>query len=194
MLLASSVRAQVENFDEALKNTLLAHHQRHVPQVIVKGSEVTLVYAPDMEWTKSAAHDDVAKMDALNCLKADYEFKLHNPTHRLHDYFRVVEYSSWSKQASQIDAFHVDVALWIRHQPQADFAQARQGLLKAARPCNSWLKMGYIMAISWPFFCVNQEIVEIQVLLTHSLFACDILRRLLRRVSLGKSTSAPLRF
>jgi hypothetical protein len=46
MLLASSVRAQVENFDEALKNTLLAHHQRHVPQVIVKGSEVTLVYAP----------------------------------------------------------------------------------------------------------------------------------------------------
>ena len=98
MLLASSVRAQVENFDEALKNTLLAHHQRHVPQVIVKGSEVTLVYAPDMEWTKSAAHDDVAKMDALDCLKADYEFNLHNPTHRLHDYFRVVEYSSWSKQ------------------------------------------------------------------------------------------------
>jgi hypothetical protein len=32
------------------------------------------------------------------------------------------------------------------------------------------------------------------VLLTRSLFACDILRRLLLRVSLAKSTSAPLRF
>jgi hypothetical protein len=41
---------------------------------------------------------------------------------------------------------------------------------------------------------VTKEVVGIHVLLKRSLFACDILRRLLRRVSPLKSTSAPLRF
>ena len=40
----------------------------------------------------------------------------------------------------------------------------------------------------------TKEVVGIRVLLTRSLFACDILHRLLLRVSLAKSTSAPLRF
>src|SRR6476659_4585505 len=38
---------------------------------------------------------------------------------------------------------------------------------------------------------VTKEVVGIHVLLTRSLFACDILRRFLRRVSLAKPTSAP---
>jgi hypothetical protein len=42
-------------------------------------------------------------------------------------------------------------------------------------------------------FGVNQEVVGIQVLLTRSVFACDILRRFLPRVSLAKPTSAPVR-
>ena len=41
---------------------------------------------------------------------------------------------------------------------------------------------------------VTKEIVGIHVLLSHSLFACGILRRFLLRVSHAKSTSAPLRF
>src|ERR1700730_13298160 len=41
---------------------------------------------------------------------------------------------------------------------------------------------------------ITKEVVGIHVLRTRSLFACDILRRLLRRVSLAKPTSAPLRF
>jgi hypothetical protein len=40
---------------------------------------------------------------------------------------------------------------------------------------------------------VSKEVVGIHVLLTRSIFACDILRRLLRRVSPVQSTSAPLR-
>jgi hypothetical protein len=43
-------------------------------------------------------------------------------------------------------------------------------------------------------FGVNQEAAGIHVLLTRSLFACDILRRFLPRVSLAKSNSAPLQF
>src|SRR3982074_1844919 len=43
-------------------------------------------------------------------------------------------------------------------------------------------------------FGVNKEVVGIHFLLTRSLFACDILRRLLPRVSLAKPLSAPLRF
>ena len=43
-------------------------------------------------------------------------------------------------------------------------------------------------------FGVNKEAVGIHVLLTHSLFGDGILRRLLRRVSPAKPTSAPLRF
>jgi len=50
------------------------------------------------EWTKSSAHDDVAKMDALDCFKADYAELKADPRHRLHDYFHVVEYSTWSNQ------------------------------------------------------------------------------------------------
>ena len=40
---------------------------------------------------------------------------------------------------------------------------------------------------------VTKEVVGIHVLLTRSLFVCGILRRLLRRVSLAKSPSAPVR-
>ena len=41
---------------------------------------------------------------------------------------------------------------------------------------------------------VTKEVVGLHVLLTGSLFGDDILRMLLLRVSLGKSTSVPLRF
>src|ERR1700738_2450342 len=41
---------------------------------------------------------------------------------------------------------------------------------------------------------VNKVVVATRVLLTHSLFASDILHSLLRRVSVTKPTSAPLRF
>jgi hypothetical protein len=41
---------------------------------------------------------------------------------------------------------------------------------------------------------ITKEVVGVHVLLTGSLFGDDILRRLLLRVSLGKSTSVPLRF
>jgi hypothetical protein len=41
---------------------------------------------------------------------------------------------------------------------------------------------------------LTKEVVGIHVLLTRSLFASDIPHRLLLRVSLAKSTSAPLRF
>jgi hypothetical protein len=44
---------------------------------------------------------------------------------------------------------------------------------------------------SWKEF--NQEVVEILVLLTRLLFSCDILRRLPRRVSQAKQTSAAWR-
>jgi len=42
-------------------------------------------------------------------------------------------------------------------------------------------------------FGVNKEVVGIRVLLIRSLFACDILRRFVGRVSLAKPTSAALR-
>jgi hypothetical protein len=41
---------------------------------------------------------------------------------------------------------------------------------------------------------LTKEVVGIDALLTRSLFACDILRRSLQRVSLAKPTSAPVRF
>jgi hypothetical protein len=41
---------------------------------------------------------------------------------------------------------------------------------------------------------ITKVVVGIHVLLTRSLFVCDILRRLLLRVSLEKPTFAPLRF
>ena len=85
-------------FDAALKKELLSNHQRHVPIVTVKGNEVKLTYGPELEWTKSAAHDDVARMDALDCFKADYAALKADPKHQLHDYFHVINYSTWSHQ------------------------------------------------------------------------------------------------
>jgi hypothetical protein len=41
---------------------------------------------------------------------------------------------------------------------------------------------------------VIREVIGIHVLLIRSLFACDIPRRFLLRVSLAKPTSAPVRF
>jgi hypothetical protein len=46
---------------------------------------------------------------------------------------------------------------------------------------------------SWKKEEITNEVVGIRVLLTHSLFVSDILHRLLRRVSLAKPISAPLR-
>jgi hypothetical protein len=74
------------------------NHQRHVPVVTVKGSEVRLTYGPELEWAKSSAHDDVARMDALDCLKADYAALKADPKHQLQDYFHVINYSMWSHQ------------------------------------------------------------------------------------------------
>jgi hypothetical protein len=85
-------------FEAALKKELLRNHQRHVPVVTVKGSEVRLTYGPELEWAKSSAHDDVARMDALDCLKADYAALKADPKHQLHDYFHVINYSMWSHQ------------------------------------------------------------------------------------------------
>jgi hypothetical protein len=85
-------------FDAALKRELLRNHQRHVPIVTVKGSEVKLTYGPELEWTKSYAHDDVARMDALDCFKADYAALKADPNHQLHEYFHVINYSTWSHQ------------------------------------------------------------------------------------------------
>jgi hypothetical protein len=66
--------------------------------VTVKDSEVRLTYGPELEWTKSSAHDDVARMDALDCLKTDYAALKADPKHQLHDYFSVINYSVWSHQ------------------------------------------------------------------------------------------------
>jgi hypothetical protein len=63
----------------------------------------------------------------------------------------------------------------------------------ACDKCGGWKRI--YSCNSWDFpFGVNKEATEIPVLLTRSLFACDILRRFLRRVSLVKPPSAPLRF
>ena len=40
----------------------------------------------------------VARMDALDCLKADYAALKADPKHQLHDYFHVINYSMWSHQ------------------------------------------------------------------------------------------------
>jgi hypothetical protein len=85
-------------FDAALKKELLRNHQRHVPIVTVKGNEVKLTYGPELEWTKSSAHDDVARMDALGRFKADYAALKADPNHQLHEYFHVINYSTWSHQ------------------------------------------------------------------------------------------------
>lgn len=85
-------------FDAALKRELLRNHQRHIPTVTVHGNEVKLTYGPELEWTKSSVHDDVARMDALDCFKADYAALKVDPNHKLHDYFHVINYSTWSHQ------------------------------------------------------------------------------------------------
>jgi hypothetical protein len=85
-------------FEAALKKELLKNHQRHVPVVTVQGCEVRLTYGPELEWTKNSAHDDVARMDALDCLKADYAALKADPKHQLYDYFHVINYSVWSHQ------------------------------------------------------------------------------------------------
>jgi hypothetical protein len=51
--------------------------------------------------------------------------------------------------------------------------------------CSTWLSV---------VLYLSKEVVGIHVLLIRSLFGADILRRLLRRVSRVKPTSAPLRF
>ena len=86
------------NFDLALKKELLNNHQRHVPIVTVHGNEVKLTYGPELEWTRNSAHDDVARMDALDCFKADYAALKRDPNHHLHDYFHVINYSTWSHE------------------------------------------------------------------------------------------------
>jgi hypothetical protein len=48
------------------------------------------------------------------------------------------------------------------------------------------------LLLAFLFFGVNKEVVGIHVLLTRSLFVCDILRRFLRLASLAKRTSALL--
>jgi hypothetical protein len=50
------------------------------------------------EWTKDPAFSQEAKSDALNCFRADYVAFAADPRHRLHDYFHVIEYSTWSHQ------------------------------------------------------------------------------------------------
>jgi hypothetical protein len=57
-----------------------------------------LTYGPEEQWKKSTAHDEVAKMDALDCLKADYAALKTIPGHHLHDYFHVINYSTWSHE------------------------------------------------------------------------------------------------
>ena len=95
---AATVYGQASDFETALKNELLANHRRHVPEVTVSGNEVTLTYGPEEQWKKSTAHDEVAKMDALDCLKADYAALKTIPGHHLHDYFHVINYSTWSHE------------------------------------------------------------------------------------------------
>ena len=98
LLSTASLFGQTGDFEAALKRYLLSHHNRHIPVVTVRGNEVTLTYGPEQEWKKSKAHDDVARMDALDCLKADYVALKTTPNHRLHDYFHVINYSTWSHE------------------------------------------------------------------------------------------------
>jgi hypothetical protein len=66
---AATSCAQAGDFDNALRNELLANHRRDVPAVSISGNNVTLTYRAEEEWTKSSARDEVAMMDALDCLK-----------------------------------------------------------------------------------------------------------------------------
>ena len=57
-----------------------------------------MTYGLEIEWSKDPQWDDDAKGMALECLQADYAALKGDPRHRLHDYFHVVEYSTWAHQ------------------------------------------------------------------------------------------------
>jgi hypothetical protein len=95
---AAPVLGQAGDFETALRNELLANHRRHIPEVTVNGNEVTLTYGSEEQWKRSTAHDEVAEMDALDCLKEDYAAQKTIPGHHLHDYFHVINYSTWSHE------------------------------------------------------------------------------------------------
>ena len=86
-----------KRFDATLKKKILSENQRF-PRVTISGNEVRLTYSPEMEWTKDSAFDRSAKGLALECLETDYAALKGDPRHRLHDYFHVIEYSTWSHQ------------------------------------------------------------------------------------------------
>src|ERR1700745_3782625 len=97
LALGTGVRA--EEGDVYLKKQLLNHHQRHVPTVVIKGNEVKLIYNQGEQWRHGdPAFDEVARMDALDCLKADYAQLKKNPKHKLHEYFHVTSYSTSSHE------------------------------------------------------------------------------------------------
>jgi hypothetical protein len=98
--LATSLLAQDEvdaKFEAALRKQILSNHQRHIPTIIIKGNEVTLIYESEF-WEKNPEFDKEAKFDALNCLKADYAALKRDRNHRLRDYFHVVEYCASTGQ------------------------------------------------------------------------------------------------
>jgi hypothetical protein len=98
--LCTSVLAQGPDakFDAALKTRIISENQRHSPKVTVSGNEVRLTYGIETEWAKDPQWDDGAKGMALECLETDYAALKADPRHRLHDYFHVVEYSTWANQ------------------------------------------------------------------------------------------------
>jgi hypothetical protein len=98
--LGTLVRAQGTStrFDAALKAKIIRENQRHFPKVTVRGNEVRLTYSIEIEWSKGPQWDDSAKGLALECLETDYAALKADPRHRLHDYFHVIEYSTWAHQ------------------------------------------------------------------------------------------------
>jgi hypothetical protein len=98
--LGTSIRAQETStrFDATLKAKIVSENQRHFPKVTVRGNEVRLTYGTEIEWSKGPQWDDSAKGLALECLQVDYAALKADPRHRLHDYFHVIEYSTWAHQ------------------------------------------------------------------------------------------------
>jgi hypothetical protein len=83
-------------------------------------------------------------MDALNCLKADYGALKTIPGHHLHDYFHVINYSTWShevigeatvKRSDYPSAKAVDAAI------ARMLAQSREKALKATPQPTSLAKV-----------------------------------------------------
>jgi hypothetical protein len=98
LVLGSSAQDEIDTkFEAALRNQILSNHQRHIPIVIIKGNEVTCIYENEF-WEKGPQFDQDAKLDALNCLKADYAMLKRNKNHRLRDYFHVVQYCASTGQ------------------------------------------------------------------------------------------------